>query len=46
MDGPGPGQGQLARAGLPLRGGRVHSGHWHFDLVLVLVKLPSAEGLL
>ena len=38
--------GQLARAGLPLWGGRVQFGHWHFDLVLVLlVKLPSAEGL-
>ena len=50
MGGLGPGQAQLVRAGLPPWGGRVQSGHWQFDLVLsdvlVLVKLPSAEGLL
>ena len=43
MDGPGPGKALLVRAGLPLRGGRVQSGHWHFDLVLALVKWPSGK---
>ena len=29
---------------LQFLGGRVRSGHWHFDFVVVLVKLPSADS--
>ena len=42
----GDGHGQLLRAGYPVSWGSRASGHRHFDFVLVLVKLPSAEGLL
>jgi hypothetical protein len=48
VDGDGDGHGRLLRAGyIQFHGGRVQSGHRHFDFVLVLlVNLPSAEGLL
>jgi hypothetical protein len=32
----GAGTGQLVRASYPPLGGRVQSGHWHFDLVLLV----------
>ena len=37
----GAGTGQLVRASYPPLGGRVQSGHWHFDLVLLVVVTTS-----
>ena len=43
---PAPAMASCCEPAIQFHGGRVQSGHRHFDFVLVLVKLPSAEGLL
>ena len=43
---PAPAMSSWCEPAIQFLGGRVQSGHRHFDFVLVLVKLPSAEGLL
>ena len=44
--GPATAMASCCEPAIQFHGGRVQSGHRHFDFVLVLVKLPSTEGLL